>query len=347
MERDAVDRLYVTGDASDEALKELIDLQDPAPLREAADARRKEWYGTDVFVRGLIEFSNHCRNNCFYCGIRSGNRPLQRYRLTEDDILSCAEGGYRIGMRTFVLQSGEDPCFDDGSICSVVRSLKAAHPDCAVTLSIGEKPKSAYEAYFEAGADRYLLRHETASEEHYSMLHPSSMSLANRKRCLRDLKETGFQTGAGFIVGTPWQTIDNLVEDLRFLQSLDPEMIGIGPFLPASGTPFESMPPGSLERTLNLLSILRLMFPRALIPATTSLGTIHPNGLEYGLKAGANVIMPNLTPQKESRLYSLYDNKPMSVGTLSMTYGSLAERVQSVGYGIVTDRGDVAVSRRH
>ena len=326
---------------SRDQIRRLITLEDPAPLRAAADKLRRERYGTDVYVRGLIEFTNHCRNNCRYCGIRAGNTSVRRYRLSEEDIIAITDKGYGQGFRTFVLQGGEDPAFDDGSICRIVRGIKETHPDCAVTLSIGEKPGESYKKYFEAGASRYLLRHETANEAHYRKLHPDSMSLSNRKQCLFNLKETGFQTGAGFMVGSPFQTLDNLVEDIRFLQELQPAMIGIGPFIPAKGTPFENEPQGSPEMTLNLISILRILFPHALIPATTALGSIHPDGMLLGLKAGANVIMPNLTPPELGKNYSIYDHKSSIKEEATVTDGSLAKLVQSAGYRIVIDRGDV------
>ena len=338
MSGDAVDRLYRTRDASDADLKFLIGLEDPSLLREAAVSRRLEWYGRKVFIRGLIEFTNHCRNNCLYCGIRAGNALLERYRLAPEVILDLVREGYPLGFRTFVLQGGEDFGYTDEDICSIVSSIKREYPDCAVTLSIGEKDRESYQAYFDAGADRYLLRHETASQEHYSSLHPANMSLENRKRCLKDLKQIGYQVGSGFMVGSPGQTPDNLVEDLRFLQELQPDMIGIGPFIPAANTPFASEKAGSKAVTLNLISILRLMFPYALIPSTTSLSTIDSKGYEYGLEAGANVIMPDLTPPDKSRLYSLYDNKPMSNGAVAMVDGSLRKRIEAVGYEIVTDR---------
>ena len=325
----------------DKELKRLITLDDPSPLRAAADKLRREWYGTDVYVRGLIEFSNHCKNNCRYCGIRAGNTSVQRYRLSEEEIIALKRKGYSQGFRTFVLQSGEDPAFDDESICRIIRGIKTSHPDCAVTLSIGEKPEESYRKYFEAGASRYLLRHETADEAHYRRLHPETMSLGNRKQCLRNLKKIGFQVGAGFMVGSPYQTLDNLVADLRFLQELQPDMIGIGPFIPAKGTPFENEPQGSLQMTLNLISILRIMFPYALIPATTALGSVDPDGMILGLKAGANVLMPNLTPPDVRKLYSIYDNKSSIKEEATVTDGSLSELVRSAGYRIVIDRGDV------
>ena len=336
----AIEKIYQTQDASDEELAALIDLEETAPLREAAVTRRKEHYGTDVYIRGLIEFSNYCKNDCYYCGIRAGNHCVQRYRLTKEQILQCTDTGYRLGFRTFVLQSGEDLAFTDDILCDIIEKIKAAHPDCAVTLSVGEKTRQTYQRYFDAGADRYLLRHETATDSHYRTLHPESMSLAVRKQCLFDLKDIGFQVGSGFMVGTPGQTLENLVADLRFLQELGPDMIGIGPFMPASNTPFADKPQGSLARTLNLLSILRLMFPKVLLPSTTSLGTIDPRGRELGLQAGANVVMPNLSPVSVRKLYSLYDHKICTGEEAAVCQRCLQRRVQSAGYQIVVDIGN-------
>ena len=326
----------------DEALQALIaDDTNDAQLFQAADAVRRERYGTDVFLRGLIEFTNVCKNDCYYCGIRRSNTHAARYRLSEAEILQCCETGYRMGFRTFVLQGGEDPRNTDQAMCALIECIKTRYPDCAVTLSIGEKPRQSYQAYFDAGADRYLLRHETASEAHYHKLHPPELTLANRKRCLYDLKDIGFQVGAGFMVGSPGQTTRELLADLRFLQELQPDMIGIGPFIPHHQTPFAQEKPGTLELTLRMLAILRLLFPYALLPATTALGTISPIGRELGLKAGANVMMPNVTPTDQKRHYDLYDNKICMDEEATKCLSCLESRVQSVGYRIVSDRGDV------
>ncbi|MBD5558829.1 MAG: [FeFe] hydrogenase H-cluster radical SAM maturase HydE [Clostridia bacterium] len=326
---------------SDEGFRYLIESETAgAPLAEAADAVRRHVYGTDVYIRGLIELTNYCRNNCYYCGIRAGNTALERYRLTKDDILACSREGYALGFRTFVLQGGEDPRLTDAFLTDVVRSLKAEHPDCAVTLSVGERSAESYSRLREAGADRYLLRHETATDEHYRRLHPDSMSLQNRKTCLWELKRLGFQVGSGFMVGSPWQTTDNLIADLRFLEQLQPDMIGIGPFLHHADTPFAGFPDGDFERTVRLISILRLMFPYALIPATTALGTIRPDGRERGLAAGANVVMPNLSPSDVRRLYTLYDNKIATGAEGSEGLGSLRRRIADAGYRVVTDVGN-------
>lgn len=337
-----IETLRIQRDLSDKELTALITREsDDKDLFAAADAVRREHYGTDVFLRGLIEFTNVCQNDCYYCGIRKSNAQAQRYRLTQEQILHSCENGYRMGFRTFVLQGGEDPRNTDAWVCSMVDKIKTAHPDCAVTLSIGEQSRASYQAYFDAGADRYLLRHETASEAHYRKLHPEEMSLANRKRCLFDLKEIGYQVGAGFMVGSPWQTPKELVADLRFLQQLQPDMIGIGPFIPHHETPFADKQPGTLELTLRMLSILRLLFPYVLLPATTALGTISPIGRELGLKAGANVMMPNLTPTDVRKNYDLYDNKICMDEEAAKCRLCQEGRVRSVGYQIVSDRGDV------
>ena len=327
---------------SNKELAEIIstDKYDEELIR-SADAIRREHYGTDVYIRGLIEFTNICKNDCLYCGIRCGNGNAERYRLSREDILSCCENGYELGFRTFVLQGGEDPYYTDEIICPLVSEIKSRFPDCAITLSIGEKERESYAAYKEAGADRYLLRHETANSEHYSRLHPDNMSGEHRKQCLFTLKELGYQVGSGFMVGSPYQTAENLVEDLRFLQTLEPDMIGIGPFIPHKDTPFGDSPGGTLELTLRMVAILRHLFPKALIPSTTALGTIHPLGREMGLKAGANVVMPNLSPVKVRKLYTLYDNKICTGEEAAECRGCLERRVESAGYKIVVSRGDV------
>lgn len=328
---------------------ELADiLENPVydePLRDKADEIRRKVFGGDVYIRGLIEFTNHCKNDCFYCGIRRGNGGVHRYRLDKEQILKCCREGYSLGFRTFVLQGGEDEYFTDEIMCDIISSVRAAHPDCAITLSIGEKSRDSYRAFFDAGANRYLLRHETADSAHYSKLHPRCMSLENRKRCLFDIKDIGYQVGSGFMVGSPFQTTECLIKDLRFLQRLDPDMIGIGPYLTHNGTPFKNRKNGSLALTLKLVSLLRLMFPYALIPATTALGTIAPNGRELGLKAGANVVMPNLSPTDVRGDYELYENKICTGDEAAQCRGCLEQRVKSAGYRIVTDIGDSPKSK--
>lgn len=342
-----IDKLARQHDLSDAELLTLITAEDKntnAWLAAAADKIRRQYYGDTVYIRGLIEFTNYCRNNCYYCGIRAGNSQAQRYRLTQEEILACCREGYALGFRTFVLQGGEDPYFTDGRICALVAAIRARHPDCAITLSIGEKPRASYQAYFDAGANRYLLRHETADPAHYALLHPDSMSLENRKRCLFDLKEIGYQVGSGFMVGSPYQQPRNLLSDLRFLQQLQPDMIGIGPYITHAQTPFKNQTSGTLTQSLRMLSLLRLLFPYALLPATTALGTIDPNGRELGLQAGGNVVMPNLSPVGVRKLYELYANKICTGEEAAQCRGCLEARVRAAGYRIVTDRGDV---KRH
>ncbi len=339
---DIVDRLRHDGNLSDEEFIELMQSEEnDGKLFSAADEVRRSFYGEDVYLRGLIEFTNCCKNNCYYCGIRKGNSRAQRYRMDETEILSSCRKGYELGFRTFVLQGGEDPFFTDEKICGIVSRIKERYPDCAVTLSIGEKSRESYQSFFDAGASRYLLRHEAASSSLYGKLHPDEMSLENRKKCLFDLKEIGYQVGAGFMVGSPFQTTGDIVEDLRFLLSLKPDMIGIGPFISHHDTPFCDYENGTLSLTLRLIAILRLLFPYALIPATTALGTIHPRGRELGLKAGANVVMPNLSPKEARGKYLLYDNKICINEDSSECRGCLQKRITDAGYKIVTDIGDV------
>ncbi len=309
-------------------------------LRQEALRIRKEYYGDKVFTRGLIEFTNYCRNNCYYCGIRRDNREAKRYRLTKEEILSCCEHGYALGFRTFVLQGGEDPWFTDERMEEIIREIKGSYPDCALTLSVGEKSYESYRRFRKAGADRYLLRHETANEAHYGKLHPTEMCLADRKKCLYNMKELGFQVGAGFMVGSPGQTYEELAEDLQFLQELQPQMVGIGPFIPHHGTKFAEEPAGSVELTLRLLSMIRILLPKVLLPATTALGTMDPQGREKGMLAGANVIMPNLSPLKNRKQYDLYDNKISTGEEAAEGLAALAKRMESVGFRLVQERGD-------
>ena len=340
--REIINTLRKRSDASDEQLKALIENGGcDSELFAAADETRRERYGTDVYVRGLIEFTNYCRNDCFYCGIRRSNKNVPRYRMTPDEIMSCCEKGYRLGFRTFVLQGGEDMFFTDEIMCGIISSLHGRFPDCAITLSLGERPRESYERYFRAGARRYLLRQETASDEHYSRLHPDEMSGENRKKCLFDLKETGYQVGTGIMVGSPYQTSENIVADLRFMQRLSPDMIGIGRFISHRDTPFAGFENGTLELTLRLIAILRLMFPHALIPATTALGTIDPNGREMGLKAGANVVMPNLSPADVREKYQLYDNKICLSDDAEKCKSCLEDKIKAAGYRTVVSAGDV------
>lgn len=301
---------------------------------------RHRYYGHQVWIRGLIEFTNYCRNDCYYCGIRAGNRQAKRYRLTQEQILSCCRAGYQLGFRTFVLQGGEDLWFTDEKICQIVRSIKEEFPDCAVTLSIGERSRESYQAFFNAGADRYLLRHETFNAEHYSTLHPKNLTAAHRQECLFTLKDIGYQVGAGFMVGSPGQTPEYLAEDMLFLERLKPHMVGIGPFIPHHATPFADQSAGTLEETLFFLGLIRLLLPKVLLPATTALGTIAPDGREQGILAGANVIMPNLSPPDVRESYALYDNKLCTGAEAAEARKELEERMAAIGYQVVTTRGD-------
>ena len=309
-------------------------------LKEEAVRIREIYYGKKVFTRGLIEYTNYCKNDCYYCGIRKSNTNAKRYRLTEDEIMACCENGYELGFRTFVLQGGEDAYYTDDRMVEIIKKIKEAYPECALTLSIGEKSYESYKRFREAGADRYLLRHETANEEHYRKLHPEKMSLTVRKNCLYDLKKLGYQVGAGMMVGSPYQTTEDLAEDLVFLKELQPEMVGIGPFIPHHDTQFSKEPAGSVEMTLFLLAVIRILLPKVLLPATTALGTMDPLGREKGLQAGANVVMPNLSPVKNRKQYELYDNKICTGEEAAECRGCMGRRVASVGYELVTERGD-------
>ncbi|MDY3121024.1 [FeFe] hydrogenase H-cluster radical SAM maturase HydE [Suipraeoptans intestinalis] len=301
---------------------------------------RQKHYGTDVYVRGLIEFTNYCRNDCYYCGIRKSNPTASRYRLSPEEILSCCRIGYRLGFRTFVLQGGEDGYYTDARLVPLVERIKTSYPDCAITLSVGERDRNSYQRLFDAGADRYLLRHETFQHTHYSKLHPASLSAGHRQDCLWTLKEIGYQVGTGFMVGSPFQTDQHLAEDLLFITRLNPQMVGIGPFIPHHATPFAKKSAGTLEKTLFLLALLRLLLPKVLLPATTALGTIHPKGRELGILAGANVVMPNLSPTSVRKDYALYDNKICTGDEAAECRVCLERRVNSIGYQITTARGD-------
>lgn len=309
-------------------------------LRREALTLCRNYYGNQVYIRGLIEFTNYCKNNCYYCGIRRDNPHVRRYRLSTEEILSCCREGYGLGYRTFVLQGGEDPYFTDERMTELIRQIREEYPDCAITLSIGEREKDSYRKFREAGADRYLLRHETADAAHYRSLHPEGMNFSHRIQCLYDLKALGYQVGAGFMVGSPGQKLEHMAKDLLFLQKLQPEMVGIGPFIPHHDTRYAKEQAGSVEMTLFLLSVIRILLPKVLLPATTALGTMDPVGREKGLLAGANVIMPNLSPEKNRKDYSLYDNKICTGEEAAQSIASLRKRVESVGCTVVTDRGD-------
>jgi biotin synthase len=320
----------------------------PAPGREEerrslyrlARGIQQAHFGKGVYKRGLIELSSYCRNDCNYCGIRAGNRNALRYRLTEEEIFAACADGYGLGFRTFVLQGGEDPAFTAERVEGIVRTIKSSYPDCAVTLSLGEAPRATYAMWRAAGADRYLLRHETADAAHYRMLHPEGMAPGRRKRCLWDLKELGYQVGSGFMVGSPHQTAAHLARDLLFIKELEPQMVGIGPFIPHKDTIYRDDPAGEVELTLVMIALLRLMLPDALIPATTALGTAAEDGRERGILAGANVVMPNLTPVRYRGSYMLYDNKICTGEEAAECSGCLALRMGSIGYELLVSRGD-------
>ena len=338
-----IDKLEKEHSLSLEEYKQLLDERTPQLAEYAAKkavAARQAVYGNDVYVRGLIEVSNICKNDCLYCGIRHSNKNCSRYRLSEEEILSCCEEGYALGFRTFVMQGGEDPFFTDRLLCDLIGKIKKQYPDCAVTLSLGERSKESYQAWFDAGADRYLLRHATADPKLYRKLRPEAMSFENRMQCLKNLKEIGYQTGCGFMVGAPYQTNGSLAADLKFVEQFRPAMCGIGPFIPHGATPFAEFSAGTLEVTLFLLSLLRLMDPGLLLPATTALGTINPTGREKGILAGANVVMPNLSPVSVRKKYELYDNKICTGEESAQCKSCLSRRMESIGYKIVTARGD-------
>lgn len=341
--RELIHKLYQTQTLEREELIFLISERDEETERYARNLARKvreEVYGNRIFIRGLIEFTNYCKNDCYYCGIRRSNKNAARYRLTKEDILHCCRQGYDLGFRTFVLQGGEDGYFTKERLANLIYEIKETYPDCALTLSVGEKSEAEYRAFREAGADRYLLRHETADKDHYRILHPEPLSLENRKHCLETLKKIGFQTGAGFMVGSPGQTPETLAEDFLFLKNLDPEMVGIGPFISHGDTPFRDKADGTLEDTLFYLALLRLMLPNVLLPATTALGTIHPSGRELGILSGANVVMPNLSPLSVRKKYMLYDGKISTGDEAAEGIKNLKKRMETIGCQIVTDRGD-------
>lgn len=338
-----IDKLYENTVLTKEEYTLLITnhtAEDAKYLFSLARKVRHEYYGNDVYIRGLIEFTNYCKNDCLYCGIRRSNQNADRYRLSKEQILECCQSGYELGFRTFVLQGGEDPYYTDEIIVDIVKSIKTQYPDCALTLSVGEREHNSYQAYFDAGADRYLLRHETADNDHYTKLHPHNLSPVHRKKCLYDLKAIGYQVGCGFMVGSPYQTAENLAEDMLFIKELQPHMVGIGPFIAQHDTPFADQSNGTLEQTLFMLGLLRLTVPYALLPSTTALGTIHPMGREKGILAGANVVMPNLSPVSVRKKYMLYDNKICTGDEAAECRYCMQKRMEAIGYHVAVSRGD-------
>jgi len=338
-----IDKLFETQNLLPEEFKELIKGRTNELAQYIFEKSRQvrfENYDHDVYIRGLIEFTNYCKNDCYYCGIRKSNLKADRYRLTPEQILECCKSGYELGFRTFVLQGGEDGYFTDDKLVHIIRAIKSIYPECAITLSLGERSHESFQLLYEAGADRYLLRHETANNDHYKKLHPKNMSPKNRKACLFDLKKIGYQVGCGFMVGSPYQTIDTLVEDLIFIKELQPHMVGIGPFIPHHNTPFAGQTGGTLELTLFMLGLIRLMVPQVLLPSTTALGTIDPTGREQGILAGANVVMPNLSPKTVREKYMLYDNKICTGDEAAECRFCMQKRMEDIGYQVVVSRGD-------
>lgn len=339
-----IDKLALEHSLTVDEYKTLIELRTPETteyLKQKAVEARQNVYGNKVFIRGLIEISNICKNDCYYCGIRKSNGLCDRYRISANEIVECCKEGYELGFRTFVLQGGEDAHFSDDILCGIIRKIKTECRGCAVTLSLGERSKESYQRLFDAGADRYLLRHETATESHYQKLHPDNLSFANRMECLQNLKEIGYQVGCGFMVDSPFQTVDDIARDLKFIEDFSPDMCGIGPFIPHKDTPFADYPAGSAELTCFLLSVIRLIKPNILLPATTALGSVNTDGRENGIKSGANVIMPNLSPNTVRKKYMLYNNKLSDGDESAQNLKNLKQKMLNIGYEIVTDRGDI------
>lgn len=338
-----IDRIQLTREITVEELRAILECRDQeiiAYLYEKARRVAQSVFGKKIYIRGLIEFTNFCKNDCYYCGIRKSNKHVQRYRLTKETILECCEKGYALGFRTFVLQGGEDAYFSDNRMCDLIHAIREKYQDCAITISIGEREKESYACLKEAGADRFLLRHETADALHYEKLHPKSQTLSHRIQCLLNLKELGYQVGCGFMVGSPGQSVETIWQDIQLILKLQPQMVGIGPFIPQHDTPFSEKKAGTLEDTLRLLAILRLVHPTVLLPATTALGTIHPEGRELGILAGANVVMPNLSPVENRKKYQLYDNKICMDAEAAEGLEKLKKRIEKIGYEVIVDRGD-------
>lgn len=338
-----IDKLQKDRSLTEREYETLIKNYDSDLSAYSAEKARKvvgEHYGNNIYIRGLIEISSFCKNDCYYCGIRKSNKNCSRYRLTKDEILECCREGYDLGFRTFVLQGGEDGYYTDAVLMEIISSIKRRYPNCAVTLSLGERSRKSYETLFNAGADRYLLRHETAVKEHYEKLHPENLKFEERMRCLRDLKDIGYQVGCGFMVGSPYQSAEYLAKDLKFIEEFSPHMCGIGPFITHKDTPFKDEESGSVELTVFLLSLIRLIKPKILLPATTALGTLDEKGREKGVLSGANVVMPNLSPVSVRKKYMLYDGKIATGQESAQCVEDLRERMKEIGYEVVVSRGD-------
>jgi len=338
-----IDELMTGRMLSDGQFKDLITKSDEEIDEYIFYNSRKnqyKYFGKKVYIRGLVEISNYCKKDCYYCGIRKSNINSQRYRLNKEDILKCCDAGYDLGFRTFVMQGGEDNFFSDDYMCEIISKIRKKYKDCAITLSIGERSSLSYKRLYEAGANRFLLRHETADSKHYSSMHPHGTTLENRMKCLNDLKNIGFQTGCGLMVGSPKQTVDSLIKDLRFIKDFDPHMVGIGPFIPHNDTPFKDYPSGDVALTLRILGLVRIMLPKVLLPATTALGTASKCGREKGILAGANVVMPNLSPNNVRHKYMLYNNKLSSGLEAAESLNALKKSMSDIGYEVVSERGD-------
>jgi biotin synthase len=337
-----IEKLYETNDASKEELLYLLDNIDENSkelLIKRAHETRMKYYGNKVYMRGLIELTSFCKKDCLYCGLRRHNKLADRYRLTLDEVLECVRKGDKLGYKTFVLQGGEDSYFTDEKMIEIIKAIKNEFPNNAITLSLGERSYESYKNLYDAGADRYLLRHESASKELYESIHPGE-PFEKRRKCLKDLKEIGYQAGAGFMVGIPGQTNEDLVNDLRFVKEFEPAMCGIGPFIPHKDTPLRDYDHGSLEKTVICLSIVRLLLPKLLLPATTALSSIDPNGRDEGLRAGGNVIMPNLSPMSVRKKYSLYDNKAYILDEDAEYRTMIGEKIKKAGFEVEETRGD-------
>ncbi|WP_436512681.1 [FeFe] hydrogenase H-cluster radical SAM maturase HydE [Clostridium thermobutyricum] len=340
--KNIIDKLFKEHDATDEELLYLLDnitFTEQEYLSEKADIIRRENYDNKVYMRGLIEFTNFCKRDCAYCGIRRSNKNADRYRLTFDQIMECVDLGDKLGYKTYVLQGGEDDYFTDEKMIEIIKEIKRRHPKNAITLSLGERSYESYKKMYEAGADRYLLRHETASKELYESLHPGA-SFEERRECLKNLKEIGYQAGAGFMVGLPNQTNSDLVKDLRFVKTFKPAMCGIGPFIPQKDTPLGNEKGGTLQKTVIMLALVRLLLPDVLLPATTALGSIDPLGREKGIKAGGNVVMPNLSPTDVRDKYALYDGKICTGDEAAECRMCIEGRMRRFGYEVEVGRGD-------
>ncbi len=338
-----IDELRQSGQLSGGDLKSILRSNSPDAeeyLFAQARSITQDIFGRKIYIRGLIEISNRCKNGCYYCGINRHNRDVQRYSLSREDILECCERGYKMGFRSFVLQGGEDPSLGIEWLERVISDIRRMFADCAITLSLGEMARDWYERLFDAGANRYLLRHESFAGDLYESLHPKDMSHANRLRCLDDLKAIGYQTGTGFMVGAPNQSVDDLVSDILYIKSLSPQMVGIGPFIPHHSTRYNSHPAGSVDMTLKIISIIRLMHPKALIPSTTALATLSAQGRTDGIWSGANVVMPNLSPQMSRKNYSLYDNKAAFGAEGAEGLKLLESELKNINYEISYERGD-------